>query len=101
MSIRIGESRIGPRVGTVRARRGRLSWLRRAGVLAAATLCCVLSASAAALAQADSKPQDQAQADRNAQKTAAKQASGQSDMLVEAKEMVYDKDKNTVSAVGN
>ncbi|MFI5011664.1 MAG: LPS-assembly protein LptD [Hyphomicrobiales bacterium] len=63
---------------------------RLAGVLVAVVLGCALSASVEAQTP-----------DHNAQKAAAKQASGQSDMLVEAKEMVYDKDKNTVSAVGN
>jgi len=91
MSIRIGASRIGPRVGTVRARRGRSPSLRLAGVLIAATFCCVLSAGARA----------QTKAEHDSQKAAVKQASGRSDMLVEADEMVYNKDNNTVSAVGH
>ncbi len=45
--------------------------------------------------------QAQTQSQHDAQKAAVKQANGRSDMLVEANEMVYDKDKNTVSAVGN
>ncbi|SEE42930.1 LPS-assembly protein [Rhizobiales bacterium GAS188] len=91
MSIRIGESRIGPRVGTVGARGGCLPLIRLACVLLAVTLGCALPAPAGA----------QTQAERNAQKAAVKQSTGQSDMLVEANEMVYDKDKNSVAAVGN
>ena len=55
MSIRIGASRIGPRVGTVRARRGRLPLARLAGILVAAMLCCVPSV--AVLAQAPNDPE--------------------------------------------
>jgi LPS-assembly protein len=91
MSIRIGASRIGPRVGAVHARRGRLPLTRLAGILVAAMFCCALSGAV----------QAQTKAEHDQQKMAAKQASGQSDMLVEAKEMVYDKDKDTVSAVGD
>ena len=91
MSIRIGASRIGPRVGTTGARGGCLPLRRLAGVLFAIALGCALPVSAGA----------QTQAEHDAQKAAVKQANGQSDMLVEANEMVYDKDKNSVSAVGN
>ena len=93
MSIRIGASRIGPSVKDAYARRGRLPSLRLAGFLAAVALGCALSTPLHA--------QTSTQSEHDAQKAAAKQASGASDMLVEAKEMVYDKDNNTVSAVGN
>jgi LPS-assembly protein len=89
MSIRIGESRIGPRVDVVRAREGCL--LRLVVMLVAALLFCAPSMPVRA----------QTKSDHDAQKAAAKQANGQSDMLVEADEMVYDKDKDTVSAVGH
>ncbi len=92
MSIRIGASRIGPRVGCLHARWGRSPLIRLAGFLIAAALSCGLSAPGWAQAPAQTKAQ---------QKAAVKQANGQADMLVEAKEMVYDKDNNTVSAVGN
>jgi LPS-assembly protein len=88
MSIRIGVSRIGPRVGTLRGRWGRLPLAWLAEILIAASLFCALCTAAQAQTKAEQKAQ-------------VKQASGQSDMLVEANEMVYDKDKNTVSAVGN
>jgi LPS-assembly protein len=93
MSIRIGASRIGPRVKNANARRGPLPLPRLAGVLAAVALGCVLSTPLQA--------QTPSQSEHDAQKAAVKQANGRSDMLVEAKEMVYDKDNNTVSAVGN
>jgi len=93
MSIRIGASRIGPRVKGACARRGRLPSLRLAGFLAAAVFACALSTSVPA--------QTATRSEHDAQKAAVKQANGGSDMLVEAKEMVYDKDNNTVSAVGN
>ena len=91
MSIRIGASRIGPRVENACARRGRLPLPRLAGLLVAVACNCVLSAPL----------QAQTQSQHDAQKAAVKQANGRADMLVEANEMVYDKDKNTVSAVGN
>ncbi|MBW0005000.1 MAG: LPS-assembly protein LptD, partial [Hyphomicrobiales bacterium] len=93
MSIRIGASRIGPRVMDADVRRGRLPLTRLAGYLVAVALGCVLST----FAEAQTSPQSE----HDAQKAAVKQANGRSDMLVEANEMVYDKDHNSVSAVGN
>jgi LPS-assembly protein len=72
--------------------------MRLAGCLIAAALCCVQAAGAEAQTKTDQTKTDQTKAEQKAQ---VKQATGQSDMLVEADEMVYDKDKNTVSAVGN
>jgi LPS-assembly protein len=94
MSIRIGGSRIGPRVENARARRA----TRLAVVLAAALLVCA----PATVILAQSTPQvAQAPKDREAQKEAAKGQSGKPEMLVEADELVYDKDHNTVSASGH
>jgi LPS-assembly protein len=93
MSIRIGASRIGPRVEEANARRGRQPLPRLAGILAAVLCGCLLSSPLQA--------QTSSPSEHDAQKAAVKQANGRSDMLVEAKEMVYDKDHNTVSAVGN
>jgi LPS-assembly protein len=98
MSIRIGASRIGPRVEGVRARRDRLPLIRLAGVLVAVMLGCVPAT--VILAQTVAQ-QAQTPKDRQAQKATVKEQTGQSDMLVEADELVYDKDNNTVSAVGH